>query len=135
MSNQNLAQQLNILLEKNLFKDSLELLEINLKKNPLLNKNSDFLNIYGLIQLSLKDWEQAIRYFKKATEIDINFRPAYFNLGLAYYDLGELNNAYKAFCKVLEIEKTNKRAQENIIKILHCIKINNTNGNNLVKCK
>ena len=32
MSNQNLAQQLNILLEKNLFKDSLELLEINLKK-------------------------------------------------------------------------------------------------------
>ena len=65
MSNQNLAQQLNILLEKNLFKDSLELLEINLKKNPLLNKNSDFLNIYGLIQLSLKDWEQAIRYFKK----------------------------------------------------------------------
>ena len=65
MSNQNLAQQLNILLEKNLFKDSLELLEINLKKNPLLNKNSDFLNIYGLIQLSLKDWEQAIRYLKK----------------------------------------------------------------------
>ncbi|MDB3964530.1 hypothetical protein N9418_02070, partial [Candidatus Pelagibacter sp.] len=75
MSNQNLAQQLNILLEKNLFKDSLELLEINLKKNPLLNKNSDFLNIYGLIQLSLKDWEQAIKCFQKATEIDINFRP------------------------------------------------------------
>jgi tetratricopeptide (TPR) repeat protein len=132
MSNQNLAKQLNILLEKNLFKDSLELLELNLKQNPLLNKNPDFLNIYGLIQLNLKDWEQAIKYFKKATEIDTNFRPAYFNLGLAYYDLGKLNNAYEAFCKVLEIEKNNKRAQENIIKILHCIKINNTNGDNLV---
>ena len=94
MSNQNLAKQLNILLEKNLFNDSLELLELNLKQNPLLNKNPDFLNIYGLIQLSLKDWEQAIKYFKKATEINNNFRPAYFNLGLAYYDLGKLNNAY-----------------------------------------
>jgi tetratricopeptide (TPR) repeat protein len=123
MSNQNLAKQLNILLEKNLFKDSLELLELNLKQNPLLNKNPDFLNIYGLIQLNLKDWEQAIKYFKKATEIDTNFRPAYFNLGLAYYDLGKLNNAYESFCKVLEIDKNNKRAQENIIKILHCIKI------------
>ena len=39
----------------------------------------------------------------EATEIDANFRPAYFNLGLAYYDLGKLNNAYEAFCKVLEI--------------------------------
>ena len=132
MSNQNLEQQLNILLKKNLFKDSLELLELNLKQNPLLNKKPEFLNIYGLIQLNLKDWEQAIKYFKKAAEIDTNFRPAYFNLGLAYYDLGKLNNAYKAFCKVLEIEKTNKRAQENIIKILHCIKINNTNSDNLV---
>ena len=132
MSNQNLAKQLNILLEKNLFKDSLELLELNLKQNPLLNKNPDFLNIYGLIQLNLKDWEQAIKYFMKATEIDTNFRPAYFNLGLAYYDLGKLNNAYESFCKVLEIDKNNKRAQENIIKILHCIKIKNTNGDNLV---
>ena len=132
MSNQNLAKQLNILLEKNLFKDSFELLELNLKQNPLLNKNPEFLNIYGLIQLSLKDWEQAIKYFKKATEIDINFRPAYFNLGLAYYDLGKLNNAYEAFCKVLEIEKNNKRAQENIIKILHCIKINNNKSDNLI---
>ena len=122
MSNQNLEQQLNILLKKNLFKDSLKLLELNLKQNPELNKNPDFLNIYGLIQLNLKDWEKAIKYFKKAIELDINFRPAYFNLGLAYYDLGKLNNAYKAFCKVLEIQKKNKRAQENIIKILHCIK-------------
>ena len=117
MSNQNLAKQLNILLQKNLFKDSLELLELNLKQNPLLNKDPDFLNIYGLIQLNLKDWEQAIKYFMKATEIDTNFRPAYFNLGLAYYDLGKLNNAYESFCKVLEIDKNNKRAQENIIKI------------------
>ena len=132
MSNQNLAKQLNILLEKNLFKDSLELLELNLRQNPLLNKNPDFLNIYGLIQLNLKDWEQAIKCFQKATEIDINFRPAYFNLGLAYYDLGKLNNAYESFCKVLEIDKNNKRAQENIIKILHCININN-NSDNLVE--
>ena len=51
MSNQNLAKQLNILLEKNLFKDSLELLELNLKQNPTLNKNPDFLNIYGLKNL------------------------------------------------------------------------------------
>ena len=132
MSNQNLAKQLNILLEKNLFKDSLELLELNLRQNPLLNKNPDFLNIYGLIQLNLKDWEQAIKCFQKATEIDTNFRPAYFNLGLAYYDLGKLNNAYESFCKVLEIDKNNKRAQENIIKILHCININN-NSDNLVE--
>ena len=90
-------KQLNILFEKNLFKDSLELIELNLKQNPELNNNPDFLNIYGLIQLNLKDWEQAIKNFEKATEIDINFRPAYFNLGLAYYDLVELNNAYKAF--------------------------------------
>ena len=36
MSNQNLAKQLNILLEKNLFKDSFELLELNLKQNQIV---------------------------------------------------------------------------------------------------
>ena len=50
-----LIKQLNILFEKNLFKDSLELIELNLKQNSELNNNPDFLNIYGLIQLNLKD--------------------------------------------------------------------------------
>ena len=135
MSNQNLTnliQQLNILLKKNLYKDSLELIELNLKQNLTLDKNPDFLNIYGLIQLSLKDWKQAIKYFEKATEIDINFRPAYFNLGIAYYDLGKLTKAYESFYRVLEIDKNNKRAQENIIKILHCENIKNIKNDNLV---
>ena len=135
MSNRNLTnliQQLNILLKKNLYKDSLELIELNLKQNLTLDKNPDFLNIYGLIQLSLKDWKQAIKYFEKATEIDINFRPAYFNLGIAYYDLGKLTKAYESFCRVLEIDKNNKRAQENIIKILHCENIKNIKNDNLV---
>ena len=39
-------KQLNILFEKNLFKDSLELIELNLKQNPELNNNPDFLNIH-----------------------------------------------------------------------------------------
>jgi len=136
MSNQNLLnliEQINILLKKTLFKDSLELIELSLRQNPSLDKNPYFLNIHGLIQMSLKDWKLAIEYFEKATKIDINFRPAYFNLGIAYYDLGKLTKAYESFCRVLEIDKDNKRAQENIIKILHCVKIKNIKNNNLVK--
>jgi len=135
MSNQNLPyliEQIDILLKQNLFIDSLDFIELNLKKNPSLYKNPFFLNIHGLVQMSLKDWKLAIKYFDKATKIDVNFRPAYFNLGIAYYDIGKLTKAYESFSKVLEIDKDNKRAQENIIKILHCVKINNKKNDNLV---
>ena len=42
-----------------------------------------------------------------------------------------LNNAYESFVN-RELIKL-KRAQENIIKILHCIKINNNNGDKVDK--
>lgn len=116
-----LINEVNILLNKNLFKDALQFATLNCIKNPKIQTSPFFHNILGLIHLNLKDWETSIKCFEKSIEINRKFTPAYFNLGIAKYDLGDLKNSYEHFVKVIEFDKDNKRAEENIIKILNCI--------------
>jgi len=66
----------------------------------------------------LKDWLEAIKNFKRAISLDIKFEAAYLNLGIAYYDLGELDNSYENFLKALELNKDNKKARDSIIQLL-----------------
>ena len=120
-------QEIEKLLNKDLFKDALKLATKYAQEKPRLLNNSFLLNILGLINLNLKDWDCAIKNFERAISFDENFRPAYFNLAITQYDLGKLESAYKNLTKVLAIDKDNKRAKENIIKILNHIDLKEKN--------
>ncbi|MDC1163692.1 tetratricopeptide repeat protein [Candidatus Pelagibacter sp.] len=106
------------LFKKELFKDALALSKTKKLNNLKLEKIAFFNNLVGLINLSLKDWSEAIKYFKIAILLDVKFEAAYLNLGIAYYDLGELDNSYENFLKALELNKDNKKARDSIIQLL-----------------
>ena len=106
------------LYKKELFKDALTLARTKKLNNLKLEEIPFFNNLVGLINLSLKDWLEAIKYFKIAISLDVKFEDAYLNLGIAYYDLGELDNSYENFLKVLELNKDNKSARDSIIQLL-----------------
>lgn len=115
------------LLKKDLFCDALKIGKKFSEKEPKLLKNPFFLNLMGFINLNLKDWNIAINNFKDAIKIDKNHSPAYFNLAIALYDLGDLKGSYENLIKVSNLDKNNKRVQENITKILNHIDINEKN--------
>lgn len=106
------------LYKKELFKDALALSKTKKLNNLKLEKIAFFNNLVGLINLALKDWSDAIKYFKIAILLDVKFEAAYLNLGIAYYDLGELDNSYENFLKALELNKDNKQARDSIIQLL-----------------
>ena len=82
-----------------------------------------FHNLKGLINLGLRDWEESLKNFNQAIEIDKNFEPSHFNKGIANYDLGNLDNAYYNFLEVLNLRKDNQKAKDDLIKILGLINI------------
>lgn len=106
------------LYKKELFKDALTLARTKKLNNLKFKEIPFFNNLVGLINLSLKDWLEAIKNFKRAITLDIKFEAAYLNLGIAYYDLGELDNSYENFLKALELNKDNKKARDSIIQLL-----------------
>ena len=106
------------LYKKELFKDALTLARTKKFNNLKFKEIPFFNNLVGLINLSLKDWLEAIKNFKRAISLDIKFEAAYLNLGITYYDIGELDNSYENFLKVLELNKDNKSARDSIIQLL-----------------
>ena len=120
-------QDCNNLFKLNHFSDALSLVSKYTNQEPVLIKNFLFLNLVGFINLNLKDWDTAITNFKKAIEINKNYIPAYLNLAIALYDKGDLEESFKNLSKILKIDPNNKRAEENIIKILNHINITNEN--------
>ena len=47
-------------------------------------------NFFGLINLALSDWEEAVVCFNRAIKLQSNYPEAYNNLGLALNNLGKL---------------------------------------------
>ena len=95
-------EQLNkiaALYKKNLYKDALFLAHDTRQKIPTLDNIPFFHNLTGLINLSLKDWDQCIKDFEKALMLNKNFAEAHLNMGLAYYDIGKLEKSFQEFLK------------------------------------
>ena len=114
-------EQLNkiaALYKKNLYKDALFLTHYNKQKIPSLNDIPFFHNLVGLINLSLSDWEQSIKNFKNALELNKNFAETHFNLGLAYYYIGELEKSFQSFLEAMNLKKDYKKPRNAIIHIL-----------------
>ena len=74
--------QLNKILQSynnNSLKETLFLANYSKSLYPKLNNIPFFHNIIGLINLRLKDWEESIKNFKTAININSNFIEAYYN--------------------------------------------------------
>ena len=114
-------EQLNkiaALYKKNLYKDALFLAHDNRQKIPTLDNIPFFHNLTGLINLSLKDWDQCIKDFEKALMLDKNFTEAHLNMGLAYYDIGELEKSFQEFLEAINLKKDFKKPRDAIIQVL-----------------
>jgi len=115
------AEQLNkiaTLYKKNLYKDALFLAHDSKQKSPALDSIAFFHNLTGLINLTLKDWDQSIKDFEKALILNKNFAEAHFNMGLAYYDMGELEKSFQKFLKAVSLKKDFKKPRDAIIQVL-----------------
>jgi len=69
----------------------------------------------GLDYLDLKEYRLAVRYFKQVIAIDPSNNEAHYNLGLAYKNLGMINEALAEFKNAFELAKGAK--DNNNIKI------------------
>lgn len=68
--------------------------------------NQELFFYKGYAYLVKKDIEQAIKYFKRAIEIDPNYSEAYNFLGLLYHKTGNLDGAIWAFGKAIRTRVT-----------------------------
>ena len=60
----------------------------------------------------IKNYTKAIECYQKAIAIDANNAIAWFNLGCAYYDVSNLQQALQSFRKCLELEPNNDDAKK-----------------------
>ena len=61
-------------------------------------------NISGASSAGLKQFDAAIKYYKKALEIKPDYAEAYYNMGIALKDNGDLDAAIDSYKKALEIK-------------------------------
>jgi tetratricopeptide (TPR) repeat protein len=86
-------------------------------------------NFFGLINLALSDWEEAVVCFNRAIKLQSNYPEAYNNLGLALNNLGKLEEALINFIKALELKPNYERPHNNIIRILTFFNPKNNKSN------
>ena len=79
---------------------------------------SDDLKIVGLNYVLLDDYTDAIKWLEKAVELDNRNTDAWYYLGRAYYIKARLNEARHAFQRVLDLDPSNARAENNLGLIL-----------------
>ena len=89
---------------------------LNLSTSLLeLNQNEPFLlNINGIINLSLENWQNALLAFKKTLKQDNKFIEAYNNLGVTYSHLGESSKAIENYKKAIKLNKDYASAYNNL---------------------
>ena len=83
----------------------------------LIKLTPDYFAIYNLIGLSyqgLGKWNEAIRYFEIASQINPNFFAAYNNIGLSYYQLDNFDKAELFYKKNLELNSKDPAALGNL---------------------
>ena len=78
-------------------------------------KNIPFLlNLNGLINLNLENWQNAASVFQKAIDFDDKYVEAYNNIGVAYSHMGEDEKAVKNYNRAIQIKKDYSNAYNNL---------------------
>lgn len=133
-----ITENITIVINNNLNKDSKEYKEYyytiekylmdncgaikeKISSNELQNEKSVSNKRESLIQYDLgiaeskkENYEEAIKYYKKAIEIDPNFAFAYDNIGISYRKLGDYNKAIIYYKKSLKIDPNGITPLQNI---------------------
>ena len=90
----------------------------NLKKSiPLIedlikNFPDDFFleNFYGTVLLNIKEYQKAEKYFELSIKNNSKYTPAYFNLGLLFYENKQYHRAIKNFLTAIDLDNSNYQA-------------------------
>ena len=102
------------------YEESIDILEILLKKNPQAEDiKKELVNVLFSYGIYLSDeftmeFEKSIKYFNKILEIDpYNYRAIY-NIGIAHFNMSDMNNAMKAYNSAIKIKPDYKHCYYNI---------------------
>lgn len=95
------------LINNNNFDGSIDIVEKLIKKFP-----DDFFleNFYGTILLNVEQYDKAEEYFRLSTKHNNKFSPAYYNLGLLFYQKKEYKNAIENFLLALSFNPEHTEA-------------------------
>ncbi len=85
-----------------------------MKKDPALE---DLIEVAKFNFLSSR-YDEAIKIWKKALKLSPADPQIWYNMGIAYESLNDLNNAKNCFQKVLELQPDNKQAKEHLEEII-----------------
>ena len=96
-------------------KEAIGIVEPLIKNFP---NESLLYNIRGVCSHSCQNYKVAIDDFRKAVELNSDYAEAYYNLGVSYGDLGEIESAKKAYKNALRINNNYPTAQNNLGQIL-----------------
>tara|TARA_B100000315_G_scaffold256257_1_gene301744 strand:- start:320 stop:2386 length:2067 start_codon:yes stop_codon:yes gene_type:complete len=91
-------------LDQGLAQEAADTCQKILKINP---DDPEALHLLGLIAYFGGQLENAVRFFKKATNADKDFAEAYYNLGIVLNQAGKAKQAGAAYRKAIKIEPTN----------------------------
>ncbi len=115
-----LIEKANELKNQEKFEESLKILEELYKNFPNSEKIKKELIVtlfsYGgyLNDEYILEYEKARNIFKKTIEIDPNNYRAHYNLGIAYFNLGEMKKAKNAYKMAIKIKPDYKHCHYNI---------------------
>ncbi len=82
-----------------------------LKADP---KNAVFLNMIGIAYLDLSNYNQAKRYFTRASKADKKYSSAVNNLGMVYYHQKDFRRAIREYQRAVAIEPDQAAAHANL---------------------
>ena len=81
------------------------------------NKNYEIINLLGIIELNLENYEISLKYFNEAINLNSSDEKIYNNLGILNYKIGKIDNAVNYFKKAIEIDKNSINPYKNLGKI------------------
>jgi tetratricopeptide (TPR) repeat protein len=95
-----------------------ESLDLYTRAAAITRPTSDDLKIVGLDYVLLDDYTDAIKWLQTSVAFDEANRDAWYYLGRAYYTKARLDDARRAFLKVLALDPHDVRAENNLGLIL-----------------
>jgi superkiller protein 3 len=80
------------------------------------NQHAFFVDNYnkGITANSTKNYDEAIRYFKKAVAVEPDYVKGHINLGVAYSMMGDENMALEAFEEAVKVDSSSVEAWRNL---------------------
>jgi len=102
------------------YEESIEILEKLFKKESQSEEiKKELINVFLSYGIFLSDefimeFEKSIKYFNKILEIDPNNYRAIYNIGIAHFNMGDMNKAMRAYNDAIKIKPDYKHCYYNI---------------------